>query len=133
MHVTEIQTAVDEILADMLARGLRQPKCEATIEARNTPSIYVRWEVDGLVGGKYEFLRGETIEEAIDEGRKFIASIPPKAERDHAEFARMLADAIDKGRDIGIEVDFLNPLTETMKRLSENILTYQPAEDLIDA
>ena len=34
---------------------------------------------------------------------------------------------IDMGRANGIDVAFVNPLTETMKKLSENALTYQKA------
>lgn len=52
----------------------------------------------------------------------FIQSIPTQAEREHNAFVRQVGRLIDSGRDIGIDVAFLNPLTDMMTRLSENIL-----------
>jgi hypothetical protein len=78
---------------------------------------------------------GERTEESDSDGTESedplqARPLLPAEERDRAEFTRLLANAIDKGRSIGIEVDFLNPLTETMKRLSENAITYQPTVDV---
>ncbi len=122
----EIQWAVNTILADMVARGLRSPQCTAMIAAEATPSIYLHWDEDGCTYGRTELGQGDNIADALQNAKEVLEAIPPKADRDKAEFARLLANAIDKGRDIGVEVEFLNPLTETMKRLSENALTYQP-------
>lgn len=129
MTEDEIQWAVNTLLADMVLRGLRSPVCNAWFNAEADPSIYMHWEEDGCPYGRTELGRGEDIAEALQNARDIIEAIPPKADRDKAEFTRLLANVIDKGRSIGIEVDYLNPLTETMKRLSENALTYQPAHD----
>lgn len=54
-----------------------------------------------------------------------IAEIPPIVETKRKEFLNAVGKLIDQGRDIGIDVDFLNPLTEMMKTLSSNIITDQ--------
>jgi hypothetical protein len=41
-----------------------------------------------------------------------------------------LGTLIDFARDDGIKVDYLNPLVETMKRLSENVITHQPKKEI---
>jgi len=61
----------------------------------------------------------------IAKARKFIAELPTAEETKFREFMGALGNVIDLGRKNGIEVDFINPLTETMKRLSENALTDQ--------
>ena len=129
MKDTDIQKAVNALLADMVARGLVKPVASAQIEAHRTPSIYLHWDEDGCQYGRTELGRGDTVFEAVENAKEILGAIPPKADRDKAEFARLLANAIDKGRAIGIEVDFLNPLTEMMKCLSENALTYRPAPE----
>lgn len=126
MDAKKIQDAVNALLAEMVARGLRSPQCVAMITAQAAPHIYLHWDEDGYTYGRTELGRGETVAEALENAKEILEAIPPKADRDKAEFARLLANAIDKGRAIGVEVEFLNPLTETMKRLSENALTYQP-------
>lgn len=127
MEAKKIQIAVNALLADMIARGLVKPDCHVSIPAACEPYIYLHWDEDGCTYGRTELGRGETVAEALENAKEILEAIPLKADRDKAEFARLLANAIDKGRAIGVEVEFLNPLTETMKRLSENALTFQPA------
>ena len=62
------------------------------------------------------------LSDTFAEAAEWIRSIPTKAERDHNDFIRSVGRLIDKGREVGIDVNFLNPLTDMMMRLSENIL-----------
>lgn len=67
----------------------------------------------------------ETFEGTLDGADKIIAALPSKAEQAKLDFQRDLGNLIDKGHEIGVEVEFMNPLTATMKALSENIITDQ--------
>lgn len=62
------------------------------------------------------------LDSAMTEALAWIAQIPSQAEREHNAFVRQVGRLIDSGRDLGIDVAFLNPLTDMMTRLSENIL-----------
>lgn len=62
------------------------------------------------------------LDAAFTEAFAWIEQIPSQAEREHNAFVRQVGRLIDSGREIGIDVAFLNPLTDMMKRLSENIL-----------
>ena len=62
------------------------------------------------------------IEEALVDAEAWIDAIPSRDERDHEQFTAALGRLIDQGRDLGIEVDFLNPLTQMMERLATNAL-----------
>lgn len=62
------------------------------------------------------------LDNAMTEALAWIAQIPSQAEREHNAFVRQVGRLIDSGRDLGIDVAFLNPLTDMMTRLSENIL-----------
>jgi hypothetical protein len=55
----------------------------------------------------------------------YVDALPSKAEIEHAEFMTMVGRAIDRGRDMGIDVQFLNPLTAMMEALATNALTKQ--------
>lgn len=70
--------------------------------------------------------KGTTPVEAIASLRAVIDALPSPEEQNLREFQSDLARLIDKGRDLGIDVDFVNPLAETAMRLAENALTYQP-------
>jgi hypothetical protein len=63
---------------------------------------------------------------AIDDLLAKIARLPSAKERGMHEFQDMLGKLIDKGRDVGVAVDFINPLTALAEDLAENAITYQP-------
>jgi len=64
----------------------------------------------------------EWMKTAFDEAHEWVKQIPTVEERAHQAFTKSLGRLIDQGRDIGIEVDFLNPLTQMMERLATNAL-----------
>jgi len=72
-----------------------------------------------------ETVRSDTFEGALDEAAKFVAGMPPRNEIAKRDFLKSLGRVIDQGNEIGIETELMNPLTGTMKALSENILTDQ--------
>lgn len=120
----EIQKEVNALIRDMMDRGLARPVCTAMIDGASEPRVYLHWDEEDMTYGRTEFGRGNSMTDALGMARDILASIPPKEDREKAEFTRLLAKAIDKGRSIGIEVEFLNPLTDMMKRLSENAITH---------
>ena len=68
----------------------------------------------GLLTAKFD--------EWFAEAHAWIDAIPTVDERAHQAFTASLGRLIDQGRDIGIEVDFLNPLTAMMEKLATNAL-----------
>ena len=58
----------------------------------------------------------------LQEAHAWIDAIPSAEQRAHDAFTKSLGRLIDQGRDIGIEVDFLNPLTAMMEKLATNAL-----------
>lgn len=52
----------------------------------------------------------------------WIDAIPSKEELEHRAFMAQLGRLIDKGREVGVDVDFLNPLTAMMEKLATNAL-----------
>ena len=65
---------------------------------------------------------GAWLTETLIEAHAWIDAIPTADERAHQAFTKSLGRLIDQGRDIGIEVDFLNPLTAMMEKLATNAL-----------
>jgi len=58
----------------------------------------------------------------LQDAHDWVDAIPTAEERAHQAFTASLGRLIDQGRDIGIEVDFLNPLTAMMEKLATNAL-----------
>lgn len=134
MTIAEIQSRVDAMPAKLLAKGIAQPSVDFRLNANMAPEVYTYWydEVKDAYGSKYRghTVKGKTPAEAIAAAEAWIASLPSAEEAKLQTFMTALGDVIDLGRKNNIEVGFVSPLVETMKRLSENVITHQraPAE-----
>lgn len=126
MDIEVIQESMDDLSLAMLAKGLRNPSAQFHIEAHVAPLVYMRWGIHGQGDEGYDIIHDPNPDQAINDAFALIEAMPSAEEAKRQQFMASLAKVIDLGRENGIEVDFLNPLTETMKRLSENAITYQP-------
>lgn len=125
MNIEEIYAAINPMPALLSAKGKVSPTVTLQVEANAGVSLVLSWEKPNDYSRKYEFFTGETADEAIGKAATFINDLPDaKIARLH-DFLGQLGRVIDSGRGLGIDVDYLNPLTDTMKRLSENIITHQ--------
>lgn len=133
MNTELIRSRLDASAAVMLAKGLPKPEVEFTVKSNEEPKIYLWWDKLFDVRSNYgsrknlHSIRGESIEAMLDAADAFIAALPSAEETRHANFMAALGDVIDLGRQNNIKVEYVNPLVETMKRLSENVLTHQKA------
>lgn len=123
MNEQQMQQAVDDLCKRMVDNGMEQPRAEVSFKSYSNPYVYMTWWDSGT--GKYEICNSNTVSDAIESANKFLDTVASKQERDMADFRARLAEVIDLGRANGIDVDFINPLQETMKRLSENAITHQ--------
>jgi hypothetical protein len=68
--------------------------------------------------------RGPNSKAALDALAKSIAAIPSEAEVARNKAAQSVAQAIEDCRAAGFPDDFINPLSEMSKRISENALGF---------
>jgi len=126
MNVEQIQARLAALITAMMDKGLRNPT--ALFQINGNAGFMVGLTSGGGYGEPdhwYSYPHGNTPEEALEKADTIIAAMPDAKTRNMQVFMGALGKVIDLGRDNGIEIDFLNPLTETMKRLSENIITDQ--------
>lgn len=135
MDAAEIQTRLDQMPAAMSAKGKREPDATFWFNANSAMSLILRWKRTAgdpatLYGSDNitQHIAGVDIAEMLDKADALIAMLPSIEEARMAEFTNLLAQTIELGNAHGIDVQFVNPLTEAMKRLSENALTHQPEQ-----
>lgn len=127
MTLNELQNAIDAMTPLLVEKGWKQPEATLSIEANRAPRVYLSRTMADYQRD-YQFIApGDTMEETLDNAREFIADLPDPEEAKRQEFITQLAALIDLGRENGIDLAFVNPLQETMKRLAENALTHEPA------
>jgi hypothetical protein len=127
MDAKIIQSRVDAIAKAMLGKGLCKPKADLQFSSDEQPCAGARWEDANARYGstEFEYIRANTVDEALTKLDAFIAAKPEAEERKLNEFMSALGNVIDLGRANGIDVEYVNPLAVMMQRLSENALTHQ--------
>lgn len=128
MTADEIQSRVNALSGAMLLKGLAKPDPSMNIHANKQPFIHLQWaDARETYGTAYHIERGDTVADAFELADAFLAAMPDAEQRKLHEFMGALGKVIDLGRENGIEVGYVNPLVDTMKRLSENIITHEAA------
>jgi len=129
MDYTVIQEHIDRLSDMMLAKGLRSPRAEFELRAHVVPQVllvHTPRNKKPYEGDVYAWFKDGSVGEMLAAAEAHILSLPSADETKFREFMQALGGVIDLGKENGIEVEFLNPLRATMKKLSENALAYQP-------
>lgn len=128
MDTQEIQRRLHVMVSAMVGKGKVAPTAYLAMHGLAEPSLSLAWRKRGArneYDKDYTSFRGPDIGLVLAEGEAAIQELPALADELLAEFTSQLAATIEMGRGIGIDAEFINPLTEAMKRLSENALTDQ--------
>jgi hypothetical protein len=127
--IEDIYAAINPLPAMLTAKGKVKPEVTFMVEANSRLAIAMNWvkpyspnEWDR----EYKSFSGKDFAEALKAATAFIKGLPSAEQAKLHNFMGKLGKLIDDGKSDGIEVDYLNPLLDTMKRLSENVITYQP-------
>jgi hypothetical protein len=138
MDITTIHTAIADLQAKLEAVEVFRQNVNLHVWGDGINAIRFEMEYSNVpeYGKGYETFRRSLTHDEINWGadvnewfvtvfrdaHAWIDTIPTAEERAHQAFTASLGRLIDQGRDIGIEVDFLNPLTAMMEKLATNAL-----------
>jgi hypothetical protein len=131
--IKDIYDAINPLPALLSKKGKVKPSVEFRLEANARVSIQMRWQKpysNNDWEGEYEVLAGDDFAHVLKKAKAFISALPSAEQAKLNNFMGKLGKLIDAGKSEGIAVDYLNPLIDSMKRLSENIITHQPAKEV---
>jgi hypothetical protein len=129
MDTADIQPRIDAVNTLITSKGLREAQANFRIEGHKLASAGAHWYAGALGHDFRSYGTGQGEPEVvIAQLENWARELPTLDERRKAEFTELLAKTIEIGNEYGIDVEFVNPLTEAMKRLSENALTHQPEQ-----
>jgi len=119
----------DELAKLMEDRGIITPS--AAIEARSghrTARVMLNFATaSSSYADQYEFLSGDTIEEAVEKAEAWVMAQPTADERALQDALELTAKALEASRKAGLDTGegaaFVAQLEAMMKRLSENAIT----------
>jgi len=128
--IEEIYAGINPIPAMLSGKGKAKPAVDFKIEANAGISLTMRWRKPYAYNdweNEYQAIVGDDFAQCLGKAISFIKDLPTAEQAKLNHFMGKLGKLIDAGKDEGIAVDYLNPLIDSMKRLSENVITYNPA------
>lgn len=125
----DIITAISAIRATMADREFIDP--DVTIQISTTDWRPCRLELNYRVRADsntvYKVFYGEAshnLEEIVAEAKAYVVALKSRTELEHEEFMTMLGRVMDRAKDMGMDEDFVNPLTSMMKKLATNAIEH---------
>ena len=128
--IAEIYAAINPLPAMLLAKGKIKPDVSVEIEANAGICVRMSWDKRHATYSyerEYKSCIGGSFQEAFGKAVAAINELPSAEQALLHEFMGKLGKLIDAGKADGIALDYMNPLIDSMKRLSENVITYKPA------
>lgn len=129
--IEEIYAAINPLPAMLAEKGKVSPEVDFRIEANAGICISMNWRKPHTANDwdkNYQCFLADDFSQALGKAIAFIKELPTAEQAKLHHFMGQLGKLIDAGKSDGIAVDFLNPLLDSMKRLSENVITYKPAK-----
>jgi len=131
--IENIYTDINPLPAALSAKGKIKPDVWVCIEANAGIRVSMSWDKRHQTYSydrEYKTFSGDSFQEVLDKALAFIQQLPSAEQATLHEFMAKLGKLIDAGKADGIDLDYMNPLLDTMKRLSENVITFQPGAKL---
>lgn len=125
MTIEEIQTALGELVAAMVEKGVIRPSAEFKIKSGSNFYVYL-WsghEAKSFYGEYMKVFSDDTPAEAIDNACAYIAALPSPEEAVTREYLTRVASAIDYATENSIADEYVTPLRTVTCAMTENLLT----------
>lgn len=124
----DLDVTMVEIKQELKDRDLLDPEVTWRISTSdwNPVSLDIQYKVRDDSLTTYKYFRGQTvgdIDNMVIEARQYIKGLKSREELDYDEFMLMLGRVMDRAKELGMDEDFVNPLTAMMKKLATNAIT----------
>jgi hypothetical protein len=131
MTLEEIQAALDALPGAMAAKGCIEPEAEYSLKSQAASTLWLKASDKGASIGPFglEIFRRQTPTECFVAALAHIAAMPePQTAALHRHMAR-LGEAVDLARADGIPDEYVNPVSLTIKAMSDNLLAAPQAAE----
>ena len=124
MTYDEIKAAMGDLVAEMLAKGIKMPSAEFTIKSCSRDSIVLWCDMAARqFDGEYLlFIYGESPADIIAKARAYIAAMPDPATEGERKFTRALADAVDIATEYALPDAVVAPVRAAIQEVNALLL-----------
>lgn len=126
--IDEMNSAISAIVPLLIAKGVINAAAELHIRANETPQIWLRGsDSQGVQFGSYgaHIVNGDTVSICFQQAMDFISEMQDPETAALHRYMQKLGDVVDQGRKYGIPDEYVDPVSLTVKAMSDNLLTHE--------
>ena len=126
-NVNQIQEYIENIERALKAKGLFNVSVTCTLSAFSKGFIILYYNATNTsyANSNHKIFYFSDHVNLIEDCYEFISNLPSLEDMKRDTFIKALSNALELGRDAGIDTKVLNPLELTIKKLPNNILTHK--------
>jgi hypothetical protein len=124
MTYDKIKAAMDDLVAEMLAKGIKTPSAEFTIKSGSRDNIVLWCDTAArqLDGNYLKPIYGESPADIIAKARAYIAALPDPATEGERKFTRALAHAVDIATEYALPDAVVAPVRAAIEEVNALLL-----------
>lgn len=128
MEISKIHTAMDKACSDLIDKGYTGPN--AYIQVENGGRLYARASAMCMSVSKDESEFCDSVDEAITFINRWIKDLETVEVQMQRDAVKKFGNSIDALRAAGISADFVDPLSDALQAMTENLLPAPKEEEM---
>lgn len=126
----DIISACDTIKNTLVGKGLIDPEVTMELSTKDWKPcrLQLHYKLRDDSSYTYQTFYSEMsggVDDVVEQANAYVTALKSREELEHEEFMTMLGRVMDRAKDLGMDEDFINPLTSMMKKLASNAIEHK--------
>jgi len=126
MTYQDVVGRLSDLNSALTEKGYLQPDC--TMDANlSEVTVWIRTATDGSINGLTKYVESDSFHTAFEAADDIVDEMKPVQVFKKQQAVKQFGRAVDGLRESGIDAAFVDPLSETLQAMTENLLTHEVA------
>ena len=124
MAYQDVVGRLSDLNSALTEKGYLRPNC--TMDANlSEVTVWIKTATDGSISGLTKYVESDSFHTAFEAADDIVDDLKPVDVFKKQQAVKQFGRAVDGLRESGIDAAFVDPLSETLQAMTENLLTHE--------
>ena len=123
MNIAEVQDRIDAVVSTLAGKGHKDPHCHLDLKSGGRVSAWTHTTCGVSEQGEHHY--ADCAEDALQKAEAWADAWEDAETAAKRLAVKAFGESIDGLRNAGVEADFVDPLSDALQAMTENLLTDQ--------